>query len=320
MTISAREYDFHAARVRLEGKVKSAGEKLTTLEDAVTRVRDGDHVALGGCLYSRTPLALMWALLRRRPRGLTLSRNLMSYEGEWAVVAGAADKLVTSWMGIGLPWGLSRIQREYVESGRIEFEEWSHLALGLRFRAAAMGVPFLPSLTMLGSSLMDVGGSKTIECPYTGEMLHAVPALFPDVALLHVHRADRFGNCQIDGYPHMDADIARAAATVIVTAEAIVSDEEIRLHADRTVIPGFAVDALVHVPYGAYPHECYALYDSEPEHFTVYVDGIKQRGAAGVADYLERYVYTPRDHADYLALFPETARRDAAARARMLTS
>jgi glutaconate CoA-transferase subunit A len=320
VTISAREYDFHAARLRLEGKAKSAGEKLTSLENAAARVRDGDHIAIGGCLYSRTPLALIWALLRRRPRGLTLSRNLMSYEGEWAVVAGAADKLVTSWMGIGLPWGLSRIQREYVESGRIELEEWSHLALGLRFRAAAMGVPFLPSLTMLGSSLMDVGGSKTIECPYTGEMLHAVPALFPDVALLHVHRADRFGNCQIDGYPHMDADIARAAATVIVTAEAIVSDDEIRLHADRTVIPGFAVDALVHVPYGSYPHECYALYDSEPEHFTVYVDGIKERGAAGVTDYLERYVYTPRDHAEYLALFPENARRDAAARARMLTS
>jgi glutaconate CoA-transferase subunit A len=321
VTIAAREFDFHAARLRLEGKAKSAGEKLTTLEDAVARVRDGDYLALGGCLYSRTPLALIWALLRRRPRGLTLARNLMSYEGEWAVVAGAAEKLVTSWMGIGLPWGLSRIQREFVESGRIAFEEWSHLALGLRFRAAAMGVPFIPSLTMLGSGLVDVGGSKTIECPYTGQTLLAVPALFPDVALLHVHRADRFGNCQIDGYPHMDADIARAATTVLVTAEEIVAEDAIRTSADRTVIPGFAVDALVHVPYGSYPHECYGLYDSEPSHFTVYVDGIKARGAeAGVADYLERYVYAPGSYADYLALFSEAARHDAADRARMLTS
>ncbi len=320
MTITEREFDFHAARLRLEAKAKSAGEKLTTLEDAVARVRDGDHLAIGGCLYSRTPLALIWALLRRRPRRLTLSRNLMSYEGEWAVVAGAAEKLVTSWMGIGLPWGLSRIQREYVESGKIAFEEWSHLGLGLRYRAAAMGVPFLPSLTMLGSSLMDVGGSKTITCPYTGHTLHAVPALFPDVTLVHVHRADRFGNSQIDGYPHMDADLARAASTVLVTAEEIVPDDEIRRHPDRTVIPGFAVDALVHVPYGSYPHECYGLYDSEPAHFTLYVDGIKARGAAGVADYLERYVYAPGSHGDYLALFDESTRRDAAARARMLTS
>jgi glutaconate CoA-transferase subunit A len=223
-------------------------------------------------------------------------------------------------MGIGLPWGLSRIQREYVEGGRIQFEEWSHLALGLRFRAAAMGVPFLPSLTMLGSSLMGVGGSKTVECPYTGEKLHAVPALFPDVALIHVHRADRFGNGQIDGYPHMDADIARAATTVLMTAEEIVPDDEIRRHPDRTVIPGFAVDALVHVAYGSYPHECYGLYDAEPAHFTVYVDGIKKRGAAGVADYLERYVYAPRSHVDYLELFDESARHEAAARARMLTT
>ena len=320
MTIAAKEYDFHAARLRLENKAKSAGEKLTSLESVAARVRDGDNVAIGGCLYSRTPLALIWALLRRRPRHLTLSRNLMCYEAEWAMVAGAADKVVTSWMGIGLPWGLSRIQREYVESGRVQFEEWSHLALGLRFRAAAMGVPFLPSLTMLGSSLMEVGPSKTIACPYTGETLHAVPALFPDVALIHVHRADRFGNCQIDGYPHMDADIARAASTVLVTAEQIVSDDEIRRHPDRTVIPGFAVDALAHVAYGSYPHECYALYDSEPEHFTVYVDAIKRDGAKGVADYLDRYVYGPRTHADYLSLFGDVALRQARARAEMLTS
>jgi glutaconate CoA-transferase subunit A len=320
VTIAPHEYDFHAARLRLEAKAKSAGPKLGSLEDAVALVKDGDHLALGGCLYSRTPLALVWALLRRRPRGLAFSRNLMCYEGEWGVVAGAVDKLVTSWMGIGLPWGLSRIQREYVESGRVTFEEWSHLGLGLRYRAAAMGVPFLPSLTMMGSDLMDVGGSKTVECPYTGRTLHAVPALFPDVALLHVQRADRLGNCQIDGYPHMDMDIARAASTVLVTAEQIVSEDEIRLHPDRTVFPGFLVDALAHVRYGSYPHECYGAYDAEPEHFTAYVESIQQRGSAGVADYLERYVYAPGGHSDYLALFGEARMADAAARARMLTT
>jgi glutaconate CoA-transferase subunit A len=320
VTIAPREYDFEAARLRLEAKPKSAGPKLGSLDDAVALVKDGDHLALGGCLYSRTPLALVWALLRHRPKRLTLSRNLICYEAEWAMVAGAVDKVVTSWMGIGLPWGLSRIQREFVESGRVAFEEWSHLGLGLRYRAAAMGVPFLPSLTMLGSGLMDVGGSKSVECPYTGRTLHAVPALFPDVALLHVQKADRLGNCQVDGYPHMDGDIARAASTVLVTAEQIVSEDEIRLHPDRTIIPGFLVDALAHVPYGSYPHECYGVYDAEPEHFTGYVDGIRERGAAAVADYLERHVYAPRSHAEYLALFGEARLADAAARARMLTT
>jgi glutaconate CoA-transferase, subunit A len=315
VTITPREFDFRAARARLAAKPKSAGDKLTSIEAAVGRVADGDHVALGGCLYSRTPLALVRALLRRRPRGLALSRNLMCYEGEWGMVAGAVDKVVTSWMGIGLPWGLSRVMREYVEKGRVAVEEWSHLGLGMRYRAAAMGVPFLPSLTMLGSDLMDVGGSTTVTCPYTGAMLHAVPALFPDVALIHVHRADRFGNAQIDGYPHMDADIARAAATVLVSAEEIVDDDEIRRHPDRTVIPGFAVDALVHVPHGSYPHECYGLYDAEPPHFTEYVAGIQQHGVDGVARYLDRYVYGPTTHAEYLALFGDRALADARRRA-----
>jgi glutaconate CoA-transferase subunit A len=314
------ECDFRAARARLEAKAKSAGDKLTSLEDAAARVRDGDHVALGGILFSRTPLALVRALLRRRPQHLTVSRNLMCYEGEWAMVAGAVDRLVTAWMGIGLPWGLSRIMREYVESGKVPVEEWSHLGLGLRFRAAAMGVPFLPSLTMLGSDLMRTGDSGTVTCPYTGETLHAVPALFPDVALLHVHRADRFGNCQIDGYPHMDADIARAAATVLVSAEEIVPEEEIRRHPDRTVIPGFVVDALVHAPWGSYPHECYGVYDAEPDHFGAYVDGINRAGADGVRTYLDRYVYGPATHLDYLALFPDAQKAAAARRARELTT
>jgi glutaconate CoA-transferase, subunit A len=320
MTITRREFDFEAARRRLEEKAKSAGDKLVSLEEAVARVKDGDHIALGGCLFSRTPLGLVRALLRRKPRDLTLSRNLMCYEGEWALCAGAVAKIVTSWMGIGLPWGLSKIVREHVESGRVVFEEWSHLGLGLRFRAGAMGVPFLPSLTMLGSGLMGVGGSRTIACPYTGATLHAVPALFPDVALIHVHRADRFGNCQIDGYPHMDSDIALASATVLVTAEEIVPEEEIRRRPDRTVIPGFVVDALAHVPFGSYPHECYGLYDSEPEHFTEYVAGIQRDGSRGVARYLDRFVYGAATHGEYLALFGEAALAAARERAHVLTA
>jgi len=118
----------------------------------------------------------------------------------------------------------------------------------------------------------------------------------------------------------MDADIARAAATVLVTAEEIVPEEEIRLHPDRTVIPGFIVDALVHVPYGSYPHECYGVYDAEPDHFSAYVDGITERGAAGVQDYLERYVYGPAIHAEYLALFGDAALADASRRGRELVT
>jgi glutaconate CoA-transferase subunit A len=296
-------WDFREARRRLEAKPKSSGEKLTSLEDAAGRVKDGDVIAAGGCLFSRTPLALVREVLRQRRQALTLARNLMCTEGELMMVAGAARKVITAWMSIGLPWGVSRIMREHVESGTVPLEEWSHLAFGLRFRAAAMGVPFLPSLTMLGSDLMAVGGTKTMTCPYTGETLALIPALFPDVTLLHVHRADRFGNCQIDGYPHMDADMARAAGTVIVTAEEIIPEDEVRRHPDRTVIPGFVVDALVHVPFGAFPHECYGLYEADYDHFGEYVDAINASGTRAVTEYLDRYVYQPATWPDYLDRF-----------------
>lgn len=285
----------------------AGGEKLTTLTDAVRRVKDADHIAIGGCLFSRTPLAPLMEILRQGRRGLTLSRNLMCYEGEWFMAAGAVETLVTSWFGIGLPWGLSRILREQVEGEKIRFEEWSHLGLGLRYRAAAMGIPFLPTMTMLGSDLMAVTPTKTIQCPFTGETLCLVPALFPDVALIHVHRADRFGNCQVDGYPHMDADIARAATTVLVTAEEIVPEEEIRSHPDRTLIPGFVVDALVEVPHGAFPHECYGLYEADFTHFDAYVAEIKAKGLRAVKEYLERFVYGTASHGEYLSLFGEEA-------------
>jgi glutaconate CoA-transferase subunit A len=316
----AAEYDFVAARRRLEAKDKSAGEKLTTLEDAAARVRDGDHVSVGGCLFSRTPLALVRETLRQRRRGLTVSRNLTCTEGELFMVAGAADRVVTAWMSIGLPWGVSKVLRHYVESGKVAVEEWSHLALGLRFRAAAMGVPFLPALTMLGSDLVGVGGLRTVVDPYTGETLAAVPALFPDVALLHVHRADRFGNAQIDGYPHMDADIACAAHTVLVTTEEIIPEEETRRHPDRTVIPGFLVDALVHVPFGSFPHECYGLYEADYDHFAAYTAAIDARGVeAAVTEYLERYVYAPPTWEKYLDVFGGECLARQQRRARELT-
>jgi glutaconate CoA-transferase subunit A len=294
---------FVEARRRVEAKDRSLRDKRMTAAQAGALVRNSDHVAIGGCLYSRTPLVLLREVLRTRRTGLTLSRNLMCYEGELFIVAGAAEAIVTSWMGIGLPWGLSRITREYVEGGRVRFEEWSHLAMGLRYRAAAMGIPFLPTLSMLGSDLLTTTGARTMTCPFTGELLCLVPALFPDVALLHVHRADRYGNAQVDGYPHMDADLATAAATVIVSAEEIVDTDEIRRTADRTLIPFFAVDAVVEARFGAYPHECYGLYEADIDHIDTYARRVAKDGSVAVQAYLDEYVYGPPTFKAYLDLF-----------------
>ena len=170
---------FVEARRRLEAKDRSLRDKRMPLAQAAALVKDGDHVAIGGCLYSRTPMAVLREILRHRRSHLTLSRNLMCYEGELFLAAGATRDIITSWIGIGLPWGLSRVVREFVEGGRARLEEWSHLAMGLRYRAGAMGIPFLPTLSMLGSDLQKVTTAQTMICPFTGARLCLIPALFP---------------------------------------------------------------------------------------------------------------------------------------------
>lgn len=310
--------DFVEARRRLGTKSLATVEKLTSLSEAVSRVRDGDHVAIAGCMFTRTPLALLMEILRHGRTALTLSKNLMCYEGEWFMAVDAVTNVITSWLGIGLPWGISRLLREKGESGQLHLEDWSHMGLGMRYRAGAMGLPFLPTLTMLGSDLAKVTETRTMTCPFTGETLNLVPALFPDVALLHVHRADRYGNCQIDGYPFMDADIAAASTTVLVTAEEIIPEDEIRRHPDRTAIPGFMVDAVVHVPYGAFPHEMHGLYAADYTHFDMYVDAIKARGTPAIREYLDRYVYGVQTHEAYVELFGREALERQARQAREL--
>jgi glutaconate CoA-transferase, subunit A len=290
-----------AARAEREAAERPAVDKRMTAEAAVALVRDGDHVAIGGTLYSRTPMALVFALLRLRRRHLTVSRPLACYEVELFLATGALDRIISSWVGIGLRWGLAPIFRHYVERGEASYDEWSHLAMGLRYKAGAMGVPFLPSLTMLGSDLARTLGLRMVACPYTGQQLAAVPALNPDVALIHAHRADMFGNVQVDGYRHMDADVARAARTVIVSAEQIVSPEDIAATPDRTMLPHFAVDAVVAAPYGAYPHECYGLYGADLEHFDAYAASAKEHGPSAGLRYVEENVDAHADFAAFVA-------------------
>jgi glutaconate CoA-transferase subunit A len=291
--------------------------KTVSLAEAAAVVEDGDVVAIGGSLYSRTPWAMLLELLRAGRRDLTLTRSLMCYEAELFLARGATTKLVTSWVGTTLQWGLPPIFREYVESGRAVYEEWSHLALGLRFHAAAMGVPFLPTRSLLGSDLLAASGARELECPFTGERLALVPALVPDVALIHVHRADAKGNAQVDGPPYMDPELATAARKVVVTTERLVPQEEIVATADRTVIPHFVVDAVAEVPFGSFPHECYGLYGVWFDHLAAYARRVREEGVAGAEAYLREVVDDPGSFEAFLErVGPDVlagCRRDAAA-------
>lgn len=276
-------------------------DKRVSANEAVALVKDGDFVAIGGTLFSRTPMALVFELLRSGRRRLTISRPLSCYEADLFFVTGTAERLVTSWVGIGLHWGLSPVIRRYVEEGLAVYEEWSHLGLGLRFKAGAMGVPFLPTMTMLGSDLALREEVEHVRCPYTGQDLLAVPALNPDVTLLHVHRADMYGNAQIDGYSHMDVDMAKAARRVVISAEKIVSPEEILSAPAETILPHFAVDAVVEAPFGSYPHEVYGRYEADMDHFDNYVALLREYGPdEGVRRYMQATVTAYPDFGAFL--------------------
>lgn len=276
------------ARRDLEGRNRAVIDKTVTAAEAVALVANDAHIAVGGTNYARTPMALLFELLRQGRTGLTLSRALTCYEAELFLATGMADRVVTSWVGIGHSWGLAKILRHYVENGLVDYEEWSHLGLALRYKAGAMGVPYLPTTSMLGSDLAVGVQAQQVDCPYTGQRLLAVPSLNPDVALIHVSRADVHGNAQIDGYPLMDADIARAARRVVLSAEEIVDTDVLRAAPERTVIPHFAVDAVVHAPFGAYPHECYGAYDADTEQIRDYVEAVREHGRDGAVAHAER--------------------------------
>lgn len=298
------DQSYLSLRAKTAKKDKGLKEKVMSLTEAVTLIPDNVHVAIGGCHYSRTPIALIWEIIRQKKSGLVFSKSITATEGDLLLVAGTTRHIITSWFSPGVTWGVSRIMRHFVQSGEATYEEWSHMSLGLRYRAAAMGVPFLPTRSMLGSDVYkQLTDIKEMQCPFTGDKLALVPALHPDVAIIHVQKADSYGNAQITGFPFMDKDIALAADRVILTTEQIIDNNEIRRTPDRTDIPFFCVDAVVEVPYGCVPHECYAAYEPDFNHMDMYVKLMMERSTEGVQEYLDTYVYAPQTFDDYLSLF-----------------
>jgi glutaconate CoA-transferase subunit A len=298
---------------------RSLREKVMSLEEAAKLVKDGERVGIGGSTLSRTPIAMIWALIRAGRKGLVCSRGIMSSDGELLLGSGASDHLITSWFSQGIVWGVSKVMRLYMESKRARFDEWSHMAMGLRFRAGAMGVPFLPMRSMMGSDLIArLPEVRQIDCPFTGEKLVLVPALNPDVALIHVQRCDAYGNAQIDGLQFMDIDLAMAANRVILTTERIVSNEQIRRAPDQTKIPFLAVEAVVEVPFGCAPHECYGVYEPFFKHHDMYAELIRNDPARGIAEYLDRYFHAPKSWTGYLDLIGMEELLDAARRGRSI--
>ena len=320
MTQDALVKPYLELREETLGRDRGLREKVMSLDEAVALVDDGDHVGIGGCTMSRTPMALIWAMIRAKKKGLMVSRSIVSSEGDFLYASGVSDHIMTSWFSQGIVWGVSKVMRHYTEEGKARFEEWSHMSMGLRYRAGAMGVPFMPVRSMIGS---DVAGRvsenvKEMDCPFTGERVMLLPALNPDVVLIHVQRADAYGNAQLDGLQFMDIDMAMAAKRVILSTERIISNDQIRRSPDQTRIPFFTVDAVVEAPYGAAPHECYGQYEPFFDHLDMYAAMIKQDPDGGAKRYLEEYYHQSDSWEDYLNRLGTAALLDASRRGRSI--
>jgi len=157
-----------------------------------------------------------------------------------------------------------------------------------------MGIPFIPTRSMLGTDTFNKSSAIAIECPFTGDNIALLPALIVDVGIIHVNRADIHGNCQIDGISGFAFEMSRACKRLIISTEEIVDTSEIRKHPDRTIIPYYLVDAVVHAPYGSWPGEMSGMYERDETHYKMYVN--MQKTQEGMDAYMKEWLYDLSDH------------------------
>jgi glutaconate CoA-transferase subunit A len=244
----------------------SRASKLTTMADAIGRlVGDGDAIVIEGFTHLIC-FAAGHEIIRQRKRDLVACRLTPDLVYDQMVGAGCVRKLVFSWAGnpgAGPLYALRRAVEEGIPN-RVEIEEYSHFGMVARLAAGAARLPFYPMRNYQGSDLPRVNPKiRTVLCPFTGEELAAVPALEPDVAIVHVQRADDQGNAQIWGLLGVQKEAAFASRRVIVVAEEIVDERVIRSDPNRTLIPGVIVSAVVHEPFGCHPSYAQGFYDRD---------------------------------------------------------
>ena len=271
------------------------------MQQAMSRfVHDGDCVVMEGFTHL-IPFAAGHELIRQRRKNLTLVRLTPDLIFDQMIAAGCARKLVFSWAGnpgVGSLYAFRRAVEQDIPAP-LELEEYSHFGLTLRLQAGAAGVPFLPTRNFAGTDLPRVNPKiRRVTCPHTGEELWSVAALNPDVAVLHAQRADEEGNTQVWGLVGVLKEAAFASRRVIVVVEEIVSEEMIRRDPNRTLIPGFRVDAVAHEPFGAHPSFVQGYYDRDNEFYDCW-DEIS-REDDGLRRYLDEWVYGLPDRRAYI--------------------
>jgi glutaconate CoA-transferase subunit A len=302
----------------------TSSEKVMDLKRAVARfVPDGAHISIGGFTCNRNPMAAVYEIIRQRKTGLHLYAHSNGQGVDEMVGAGCVARVEIAYAGTGRFAPTCIRFRKAVQNGVIAVEDYSNYQMTLRFLAGAMGVPFLPTRSTLGTDIIRRWGFSAalrrsdpglpdeklvvMENPFGGwaetERVVLVPAIRPDVTLLHVQKAGRDGTARIEGLTFADVEQAKAARHVIATCEELMDAGELRAHPHLNQLPGIIVDAVVHVPHGAYPTACYRYYDYDPAFLNDY------RTAATDDErydrYLREWILEPADHREQHARIPE---------------
>lgn len=278
--------------------------KVHSLQEAIERfVPDGCSVVMGSAQETMIPFAAGHEMIRQRRRGLTLIGPISDILFDQLIGAGCVSKIRAAWVG-NVITGSAYNFRRAVEAGEIKVEDHSNLTLSMALQAGALGVPYLPTYTARGSDLFKTNGNlKTVTCPFTGQALTAVAAINPDITIIHVQRADEYGNAHSWGNTGITREACLAAKNVLITCEEIVSPEVISSDPNRVITPGFRVGAVVHAPWGAHPSPVPGYYNRDHGAFIEYREDSLIREK--YADWQARWVDGARDPAGYMELLGE---------------
>ncbi|MBW1787184.1 MAG: CoA transferase subunit A [Deltaproteobacteria bacterium] len=304
------------ARAKAVAKKKGMRDKRTTLKEAVARyVKDGINLGIGGFVNTRVPVAIIHEIIRHGARGLTLSFQSNSICCELLAGAMILNPDHVSIRRIELAWygyeviGIAPLLRYLTVNGMVELDDYTNYGMSARFKAGAMGIPFMPTRDHGGTDMELVNRGKMVECPFTKENIYLVPACHPDVGIVHVSESDMYGNSRIFGALCTCPEIAQAAVNTIVTAEQIISNDMIRNHPNLTEIPYPAVDAVVEQPYGSTPGASYGYYWFDMPGFLEFRSICEEFRVTGNKDklrqYYDTYIYGCETFDDFLKQMPE---------------
>ncbi|MDF1540157.1 MAG: hypothetical protein P1Q69_14775, partial [Candidatus Thorarchaeota archaeon] len=277
-------------------------DKRITLAEAAKMVPDGAGLFWGGFGYQRAPIAFSHELVRQKKRNITVYTCGSEVDLEIMAGAGVASRFEIAFSAIEA-LGLSNNIRRRVSEGKLQVEDYTNLAMALRFLGGAMNVPFMPLRSMMGTDMVRLSRYrgddklKVMDCPFTGEKICLVPSVNPDFSIVHVQRVDQTGNAQIDGIVGEDIEGSRCGKKLILLAEEIIKEEDVRTTPDQTKIPAMYVDHIVELPYAAHPMMCHNYYDYDLEHLRMFHN--KTRTEEGWQEYLDEYILGVDTHAEY---------------------